>query len=510
MKKFLTNLGRDTQGNALMLLAAGLIPITMMIGSGVDASIAYTTRAQLQNACDAGALAGRLAMIGDEWTDDTEEEARKFFDFNFPSGTNGVDDVSFEIDQDPDDPAQVIGTATGSVPTTLMFIFGFETMDMAVSCDAKRDLGHNDVMLVLDMTSSMLNPPTIGGDPKIDRLRTGVMGLYRALDDGNPLSETRFAFVPYSQTVNVARQLTNRDIVRPQHFVDVERVCDTNGNCATQLVGSKEIGPRDSYYNNGQNGSANANAIIQGFRTQGNGCIEERPSYGESYNDGEFVIKTTVTVEDINEKPRNATDEDLQFGRYEAPTQEGYVWDACVSEAKGFAEYDSESAFETAVGEVTARVSGGTYSDIGMLWGVRLSSRDGFLSSNNPNRKNDVPVNVHIIFFTDGMIYGSKDHYSAYGVERWQNRLTGDGTFSPSNPSWQEVTAKLKERFSNVCTLAKSMGMTIWVVALDTTYDPVNEACATSSAHFFESDGDDLEDKFTEIGQGIGNLRLTR
>ena len=59
MKQFLTKLGRNTQGNALMLLAAGLVPVTLMIGSGLDASITYSARAKLQNACDSGALAGR-------------------------------------------------------------------------------------------------------------------------------------------------------------------------------------------------------------------------------------------------------------------------------------------------------------------------------------------------------------------------------------------------------------------------------------------------------------------
>jgi hypothetical protein len=52
--------------------------------------------------------------------------------------------------------------------------------------------------------------------------------------------------------------------------------------------------------------------------------------------------------------------------------------------------------------------------------------------------------------------------------------------------------------------------MTIWVVALDTAYNNNYQNCATSAAHYYESDGDDLEDKFTAIGNAIGNLRLTR
>ena len=519
MKQFLSNLARNTAGNALMLFGAALVPISLMIGSGIDASITYMARAKLQNACDAGALAGRLAMIGYSWTDETEEEARKFFDFNFPVGTNGVDDVVFNIDQDSSDTSQVIGSASGTVPTTIMYIFGFDSMDISVTCDAKRDLGHNDVMLVLDVTSSMLSEPSTGGGvAKIDLLREGVMGLYRALDNGDSGSITRYGFVPFAQTVNVARSLSNQDILRDQYFIDLDMETCTKERgvttCTTTPVGKRLVGAGDSYFNNGQNGAADENGIIQGFRTSGYGCIEERPSSGGSYNDGEFTYSTTVTLDDINDTPRNAQDEDLQFGRFEKITQEGDYWDndilECISESKPFDTYDTEAEFATAVDEVTERVNGGTYSDIGMLWGIRFSSRDGFLASNNPSDVDDIPVNVHIIYFTDGYTYGTTRHYSSWGVENFQRRLTGDGTYGGDTSGYAPTTDNHRERFRNLCTLAKSMGFTVWVVTLDVTTNDDHANCATSSAHFFESDGTDLEDKFTSVGQGIGNLRLTK
>jgi len=54
------------------------------------------------------------------------------------------------------------------------------------------------------------------------------------------------------------------------------------------------------------------------------------------------------------------------------------------------------------------------------------------------------------------------------------------------------------------------MGMTVWVIALDVTNTDEIEPCATSSGHFYTSDGSDLEAVFTQIGQGIGRLRLTQ
>jgi hypothetical protein len=52
--------------------------------------------------------------------------------------------------------------------------------------------------------------------------------------------------------------------------------------------------------------------------------------------------------------------------------------------------------------------------------------------------------------------------------------------------------------------------MTIWVIAFDVSNTDEISPCATSDGHFFTSDGTDLENVFTRIGQGIGRLRLTQ
>ncbi|HCI62910.1 MAG TPA: pilus assembly protein TadG, partial [Erythrobacter sp.] len=86
----LQNLRTDTKGNALAIFAAALVPLVLVVGSGLDLSFAYMAKAKLQNACDAAALAGRQSMDGTRWTSANEAEADKFFDFNFPEGTLGA------------------------------------------------------------------------------------------------------------------------------------------------------------------------------------------------------------------------------------------------------------------------------------------------------------------------------------------------------------------------------------------------------------------------------------
>ncbi len=54
-KGFLARLARDVRGNTLAIVGAALVPLSAMIGSGVDMSRAYMAKTRLQSACDAAA-----------------------------------------------------------------------------------------------------------------------------------------------------------------------------------------------------------------------------------------------------------------------------------------------------------------------------------------------------------------------------------------------------------------------------------------------------------------------
>ncbi len=529
MKRFLKDILRDTEGGALAIFAGALLPMVIVIGCAVDLSFAYMARAKLQNACDAGVLAGRQSMAGTSWTAANETQARTFFGFNFPAGTLGAIGLSFHVQQDAADAAQILGSANASIPTSLMFIFGYDQIPIAVDCDAKRDLGHNDVMLVLDVTASMGSPPAIGGDDKITRLRAATLGLYRALEDVSGTSITRFGIVPYSHSVNVGRSLANKDILDRQFYSYGEwnyDECDLDGSSLTDCVetiyddkqstgvfyegtvrkyrvlnrynslGEREIGLSQSTWSLGS--GAGAEAIRNAFRTSGEGCIEERPSIGNSAYPIE--IEDYVTQADVDAEARDDADEARQFGRYDPSVQEGYATQGCPSEASRLEAYASEAEFSAAINAATAEATGNTYHDIGMLWGARFLSPTGFFASDNPTERAGVPVDRHIVFMTDGKLATSATYYSTFGIDKYQHRVKGSGT----------LQEKHLARFNSICDLVKANGVTVWVIAFDVTDTDDIDDCATSPAHFYVTDGSDLEDVFEKIGRGIGNLRLTR
>ncbi len=498
---FFGRLLRDNSANALAIFAAALVPMVLMVGSGLDLGITYMARAKLQNACDAGVLAGRQAMQGTAWTSAVETEADKFFNFNFPEGTHGAVDLTHAFIQNSDDRAELLGTASARIPTSLMYLFGFADLPIAVECNAKRDLGHNDVMLVLDVTGSMNDAPSTGGSKKIVRLRSGTLGLYRALDDDGGDSVTRFGIMPYSWTVNVGRSLVDNDILDSQSFLNA--TC-SGSKCNSYTYSLKTVTAANSTWRS-----------KSAFRTSGSACIEERSSIGETGSS--IRINDTVTRDDIDKRSDSSTNTALQFGRYDPQAhtyRDSYTSGTayyltvgsmamqygCPSEASRLKQYDSESAFQSAVNSATAKVTGGTYHDVGMLWGLRFLSRTGFFSADNPTEIGDIPVNQHIVFMTDGKLDTGANGYTAHGVESKMSRTRGSGTQSEKHLS----------RFDAVCARAKAMGVTVWVIALDVTDTDDISPCATSPAHFYTSDGSDLEEVFEAIGQGIGNLRLTR
>ena len=493
MRNLFRDLVRDETGNVLPLAAAGILPLVALVGGAMDVSVAYMARSKLQKACDSAVLAGRQSMEGTSFKTANKKEAERFFEFNYPSGLYNARKLKFDVKQNASAATELFGTASADIPTSLMRIFGFESIPVSVSCNAEKDVGNNDIVLVLDVTGSMNDSPSTGGGAKIGMLRSGASGLYRALEDASG-STTRYGIVPYSHTVNVGRSLQNRDILVNQQYVDGNWY-KSGGWWYFNHTGMRTVHISNSTWNNA-NGNDEGNR--QGFRTSGNGCIEERASIG--LGSSPVQIASSVSLADVNTTAANGNDTAAQFGRYDPGVQRGQTQDGCPSEATTLREYTSEIAFNNAIGAATARVTGGTYHDIGMLWGLRFISRKGYFESTNPEELAGAPVNQHIVFMTDGRLDTGGTLYSAFGVDNYTDRLQG----------WGSRTQKHVSRFRSTCALAKSMKVTVWVIALDVTNVDDIKQCATSDANFFISDGSDLEEVFSNIGRGIGNLRLTQ
>ncbi|MBJ7438676.1 MAG: pilus assembly protein [Sphingopyxis sp.] len=193
---------RDKRGNAMFLTAAAILPVIGLLGSGIDIGRAYMAQLRLQQACDAGVLAGRRAMSGSTYTSAAQAEANKMFNYNFGASTYGSNTVTFASQAEGS--SNVKGTATAKLPTVLMQIFDYQKFDLAVNCTAKLEISNADVMMVLDVTGSMAQTNSGDSVNRISALKTATMDFFDTLttaDVGD--GRLRFGVVPYSSTANV-------------------------------------------------------------------------------------------------------------------------------------------------------------------------------------------------------------------------------------------------------------------------------------------------------------------
>lgn len=220
---FLRSLRDDTRGNTLALMTAAMLPLAGMVGGALDMSRLYLVQTRVQQACDAGALAGRKRMGGGQWSQDSgapNTAALNFFDSNFAQGSYGTGTRTRAYTESA---GKVTGTASVAVPMTLMRIFGNESEQVEATCDAEMRLPNTDVMFVLDTTGSM-GSKAVSTDTqtKIVALKSAVKCFYEivakidtteACATGTPTGGTgsttqvRFGFVPYATNVNVGKLL---------------------------------------------------------------------------------------------------------------------------------------------------------------------------------------------------------------------------------------------------------------------------------------------------------------
>ena len=659
---FARRLWGDSAGNLLAIGATSVILIMGLIGSGVDISRAYLTKTSLQSACDSGVLAGRRAMNRTGvYEEDEIAKADKMFDFNLNPASTGAEDIVFE--SEANDEGEVTGTASATLPTVVMNIFGYDEFALSVDCSAELQLSSADVMFVLDTTGSMncnvgvtCSSSTEQASAKIKGLRDAVKDFYKtvagAVQDEDE-TRIRFAFVPYSMTVNVKPLVTSGVISQEnltsttsyqtrlarfnggQHHIGntptsattvetyssniTQANCQTNANnygnnkypnssalnpvvgggpaptattstaftahatpwtrvsgsgtstlgtcrrnktvttttytsyykfsgyrytradlntstfknsVATQLATSFSINSSDpsltsmipvtgnsptTYYNLQQVAGMSGTRNIGKTSYLWSGCIEERGTVVDLDMD---PVPDEALDLDINSAP---TSDDLTkwrpsfaapvFLRGENPisvdstTSVTPQTEYCPSPVRPFEEVDISDPLtvptwlNTYLTNLVGR--GGTYHDIGMIWGGRIGSPEG-INEANVNADDLDSVSRHIIFMTDGDMAPETDFYSAYGLEKYDNRVAPAGTDRTA------LIAYHNSRFLAACAAAKAEGYTIWVVAFSTGLSQNLKDCSSANRAYPANNTAELKAAFQFIASQVADLRLNQ
>lgn len=626
----LAALRRDTRGNSLPIFAASLIPLLAIVGGGVDAARGYLTKVQLQNACDAGVLAGRRAMAkSGDYQDEEKAKALRMFRANFDSDIVEATDINFDTNAGTE--GDVLGTASTEIPTVLMQLFGYYDMSFDVTCAAELQITNTDIMFVLDVTGSMAGSRIVG-------LRDAVRDFHRTITSSVTDDDVRvrYGFVPYSMTVNARRLLLDGDM--PADFIadtapyqtqlayfetPSYRKTGSSTNTVVETYGSAITDAQCTAYANNNYPSSGSNPVNSGAapgnttevtysknnwtRTSGSGtsaqgtCKRNKKTVTTSwktvyefdywrydqatvdisalktfnvdrtnFNAVQFVYdldqddayaqtagfhdlrelalmadtndvdranytwggcieeRATVVDADMDPVPDGATDLDInsapdsdetrwkpyfsplvfyRYGYYNgvntstdlSPTQ-----DYCPAPMRLFEEVDlTPNTIPAWLEDYLTSLTpvGGTYHDIGMIWGGRLASPNGIFAdivNDEPERS----VSRHVIFMTDGEMAPEIDYYSAYGMERYDNRVAPRDTSRNALPPWHNA------RFVAACKAIKDEGYTVWVIGFGSSLTSEMRACATGHRAYFSNNSDELRATFRFIASQVADLRL--
>jgi Flp pilus assembly protein TadG len=158
---------------------------------------------------------------------------------------------------------------------------------------------------------------------------------------------------------------------------------------------------------------------------------------------------------------------------------------------------------------------GTTQHDIGMIWGARFMSPNGFLGSENDDATapGGFAIGRHIVFMTDGEMNAQNDGYSPWGISRLDGRQVPTTQQDSSNGS-SGMNNIHNHRLVMLCNAARSKGMTVWVIGFGmtaTTMPQPLKDCAGDTDHWMAApSAADLDTKFKNIASTIGGLRLTQ
>jgi len=217
MRRFLASLrsstalarfARDRRGNVATIFALLAVPAFGVIGAAVDYREANRVRTQLQEAADAGALAGARALhLSDAAVTDA---VQRYLAANLP---RELANTPFRVTI-RDDRRTIVVTLNRTVPTQILPVVGVRSFDVAASSEATYGNDRVEVALALDVTGSMAN--------HIGALQQAARQLVEILFMGEQTSRNvSVSLVPYAAAVNIGngpRQMAWMDVDAQARF----------------------------------------------------------------------------------------------------------------------------------------------------------------------------------------------------------------------------------------------------------------------------------------------------
>jgi Flp pilus assembly protein TadG len=261
---------QDRRGGVAPMFALAVIPVIGLVGAAVDYSRANSTRAGMQSALDATALA--MAKLAPTLTQtELQTKTTAYFQamFDYPEAKGLTVTPTYSTSGG----SQLTISASASVDTAFMNVIGHPSLNIGSTSTVKWGMNRLRVALALDNTGSMQS------DNKIGALKTATKSLLDQLKTAAANNgDVYVSIIPFNKDVNVGTsEYTGAS------WIDWEEWDDDNGEdqstttCTTKKTG-KSGKPKKK--------CSTTTTWIPDNHNTWNGCITDR--------DKDYDVKATA------------------------------------------------------------------------------------------------------------------------------------------------------------------------------------------------------------------------
>lgn len=515
----------DEKGATFILVASAIMALTAAVGVAVDVGRGQMTQTKLQNALDAAGLAAGASIN----TTDLEAEVLKYVNVNFSQGTLGATITDIDPVLSADGTLLTV-SATATMPTTFMQIFGDETMTIRADTEVTRTSKGMELAMVLDTTGSMAGS-------KISALQTASHDLLEILfGESNSTAENLWiGIVPFSMAVNVGNSHTAW--LDQAHYNALDwgttswRGCTearwTEGNDLTDATPTTE--PFLAYYwqddaNNDwrQVDTQDVTTSTLCGPTSNNSC-RCTPATG-GYSGGTRVCGTVTSGQTATRTYcSNQTSSNNKRCYSEVTTQHAPIYTYSINSSRGPNTYcpvnevtrltNQRTTLDDAIDDL--QVVGGTHIPTGAIWGWRMLSPNWRGLWGGTMNTNNLPLDYNTDLMIKAMILMTDGENTMYSTADGAYGYTGDNHVGMSAPYTDaKAAARLNVKLGDICTNMKQQGVIIYTVVFDlnsATVDTMMRNCATQPDYYFNApDAATLRQAFRTIGDSLANLRISK